>query len=103
MGRLIPLAVTRPRRVLVAAGVLFVIAAVIGVPVTGTLGSSSQDFEDPASQYERTNAAITAATGQSPYYNVVALLSAQRDIRTDAAAQHAATSLTALLATQHGF
>jgi uncharacterized membrane protein YdfJ with MMPL/SSD domain len=101
--RLRMLATNRPRRVLLGAGVLFVIAAVVGLPVTGTLGSSSQDFEDPASQYERANAAITAATGQSPYYNVVALLSGQRDIRTDAAAQHAATSLTALLATQHGF
>ena len=97
------LATNRPRRVLAAAGVLFVIAAVVGLPVTGTLGSSSQDFEDPASQYERTNAAITAATGQSPYYNVVALLSGRHDIRTDTAAQHAARSLTALLAIQHGF
>jgi uncharacterized membrane protein YdfJ with MMPL/SSD domain len=103
MKRLSGLAVTRSRRVLVAAGVLFVIAAVLGVPVTGTLGSSSGDFQDPASQYERTNAAITAATGQSPYYNVIALLSGQRDVRTDAAAQHAAARLAALLAAQHGF
>ena len=91
------------RRVLAAAGALFVIAAVLGVPVTGTLGSSSRDFEDPASQYERTNAAITAATGQSPYYNVAALVSGRRDIRTDTAAQRAVMGLTALLATQHGF
>ncbi len=66
--RLTTLAINRPRRVLVGAGVLFVIAAAIGVPVTGKLGSSSQDFQDPASQYERTNAAIRTATGQSPYY-----------------------------------
>jgi uncharacterized membrane protein YdfJ with MMPL/SSD domain len=103
MGRLTTLAVNRPRRVLVAAGVLFVIAAVIGLPVTGTLGSSSQDFQDPASQYERTNAAIQAATGQNPYYNVIALLGGQRDIRTDTAARHAAGSLAALLAAQRGF
>jgi uncharacterized membrane protein YdfJ with MMPL/SSD domain len=103
MGRLTTLAVNRPRRVLAAAGVLFVIAAVIGVPVTGTLGSSSQDFQDPASQYERTNAAIQAATGQNPYYNVIALLGAQRDIRTDTAARHAAGSLAALLAARRGF
>ena len=45
--RLTTLAINRPRRVLVGAGVLFVIAAVLGVPVTGTLGSSSQDFQDP--------------------------------------------------------
>src|ERR1700678_2478919 len=103
MGRLTTLAVNRPRRVLVAAGVLFVIAAVIGLPVTGTLGSSSQDFQDPASQYERTNAAIQAATGQNPYYNVIALLGGQRDIRTDTAARPAAGSLAALLAAQRGF
>jgi uncharacterized membrane protein YdfJ with MMPL/SSD domain len=103
IGRLTILATQRPRRVLLAAGVLFVIAAVLGVPVTGTLGSSSQDFESSASQYERTNTAITAATGQSAYYNVVALLSAPRDIRTDTAAQHATTSIAALLAAQHGF
>jgi uncharacterized membrane protein YdfJ with MMPL/SSD domain len=103
MKRLSGLAVSHSRRVLIAAGVLFVIAAVLGVPVTGTLGSSSEDFQDPASQYERTNATITAATGQSPYYNVIALLSGQRDVRVDAAAQHAAVRLAALLATQHGF
>jgi uncharacterized membrane protein YdfJ with MMPL/SSD domain len=103
MRGLAGLAVSRSRRVLVAAGVLFVIAAVLGVPVTGTLGSSSEDFQDPASQYERTNAAITAATGQSPYYNVVALLGGRRDVRTDATAQRAAVRLAALLAAQHGF
>jgi uncharacterized membrane protein YdfJ with MMPL/SSD domain len=97
------LATDRPRRVLIGACVLFVVAAVLGVPVTGTLGSSSEDFQDPASQYERTNAAITTATGQSPYYNVVALLSGRRDVRADVVAQRAAAGLTALLAAQHGF
>jgi uncharacterized membrane protein YdfJ with MMPL/SSD domain len=103
IGRLTTLAVGRPRRVLMVAGVVFVIAAVLGVPVTGMLGSSSKDFQDPSSQEERTDAAITAATGQSPYYNVIALLSARRDIRSDPAAQRAAMRLTALLAAQHGF
>jgi hypothetical protein len=64
--RLTVLATARPWRVLAEAGVLFVIAAALGTPVTGMLGSSMQDFEDPASQYERTNAAIQAATGQNP-------------------------------------
>ena len=72
--RLTMLAVAWPRRVLAGAGVLFVIAVALGTPVTGMLGSSAQDFEDPASQYERTNAAIQAATRQNPYYNVAALL-----------------------------
>ena len=66
IGRLTTLATNRTRRVLVAAGVLFVIAAVLGLPVTGMLGSSAQDFEDPASQYERTNAAIRPRRGRTP-------------------------------------
>jgi uncharacterized membrane protein YdfJ with MMPL/SSD domain len=97
------LAVARPRHVLAGAGVLFVVAAALGTPVTGMLGSSVQDFEDPASQYERTNAAIEAATRQNPYYNVTALLHGRRDMRTDTAAQNAAGTLAVLLARQHGF
>ena len=103
MGRLTTLATNRPRRVLAAAGVLFVIAAVLGLPVTGMLGSSAQDFEDPASQYERTNAAIQAATGQIPYYNVAVLLRSRRELKTGAAAQDALGTLAPLLAGQHGF
>ena len=104
------LATNRPRRMLAAAGVLFVIAAVLGVPVTGKLGSSSQDFQDPASQEERTNAAIEAATGQSPYYDVAVLVGGRRDDgadvtarHVDTAARHGAAVLATLLAAQHGF
>ncbi|MGD1056094.1 MAG: MMPL family transporter [Solirubrobacteraceae bacterium] len=103
IGRLALLATTHTRRVLLAAGVMFVVAAVLGAPVTGTLGSSSQDFEDPASQYERTNAAITAATGQSAYYNLAALLRASTNIQSNKTAQQATTTLATLLATQRGF
>jgi len=103
MGRLTTLATNRPRRVLAVAGVLFVIAAVLGLPVTGMLGSSAQDFEDPASQYERTNAAIQAATGQNPYYNVAVLLRSRHELRTGTAAQDALGTLVPLLAGQHGF
>ena len=88
---------------LTGAAVLFAIAVVLGTPVTGTLGSSVQDFEDPASQYERTNAAIQAATGQNPYYNVAALLRSSRAIATDPAAQGAVKTLVALLSREHGF
>ena len=104
-GRLTKLATDRPRRVLVAAGVLFVIAAVLGLPVTGMLGSSAQDFEDPASQYERTNAAIQAATRQNPYYNVAVLLRGGREPGAGAAARKDAAfeTLVPLLARQHGF
>jgi uncharacterized membrane protein YdfJ with MMPL/SSD domain len=95
--------VGRPRRVLVAAAVLFAVAAVLGLPVTGTLGSSSKDFQNPASEEERTDAAITAATGQAPYDNVDVLLRGRREIVEDPAAQHAAGVVMGLLAGQPGF
>jgi uncharacterized membrane protein YdfJ with MMPL/SSD domain len=95
--------VGRPRRVLVAAAVLFVLAAVLGLPVTGTLGSSSKDFQNPASEEERTDTAITAATGQAPYDNVDVLLRVRREIVEDPAAQHATGVLMGLLAAQPGF
>jgi uncharacterized membrane protein YdfJ with MMPL/SSD domain len=101
--RLTRLATSRPRRVLAGAAALFVIAAVIGGPVTGMLGSTGKDFEDPASQYERTNAAIEAATGQNAYYNVAVLLRVRRVVGTNTAARDGAGTLAALLAAQHGF
>lgn len=102
VGRFTMLVIAHPRRVLAGAGVLFVIAAALGTPVTGMLGSSAQDFEDPASQYERTNAAIQAATGQLPYYNVAVLLRSRGDIRTDTAARGAVGAFVARLSGQHG-
>jgi uncharacterized membrane protein YdfJ with MMPL/SSD domain len=100
---LVILAVERPRRVLALAGSLFVLAAVLGLPVAGTLGSTVKDFQDPASQYERTNAAISAATDQNAFYNVAVTLRAAREIGSDPRAQRAASTLAALLAAQHGF
>ena len=101
--RLARLATRRPQRVLVAAGALFLLVAVLGVPVTGMLGSSSHDFQDPGSQYERTDAAISAATGQTPYFNVDALIDAQQNIAVDPAAQRAVGKVAAVLAAQRGF
>jgi len=103
IGRLVILAVERRRRVLLAAGVLFVIAAAIGLPVAGVLGSTAQDFQSPASEYERTNAAITAATGQNAFYNVAVLLRSPHELGADVSAQRAASTLATLLALQHGF
>jgi RND superfamily putative drug exporter len=103
IDRLVILAVERPRRVLAVAGSLFAVAAVLGLPVAGMLGSSAKDFQDPASQFERTNSAIAAATGQNAFYNVAVTLRATRDIYSDPGAQQAASTLAALLAAQHGF
>lgn len=103
MRRLSALATGHPRRVLLAAGALFLVAAVLGAPVTGLLGSSSEDFQDPASQYERTNDALRAATGQIPYFNVAVLLRGRRPVGSDPAEQHGAVRLAALLSVQTGF
>lgn len=96
IGACVRLATGKPKRVLVAAGVVFVVAVLLGAPVTGMLGSSSKDYQDPASQYERANAAIRAATKQQPLYNVAVLLRAGRDIRADARAQRATRTLATL-------
>jgi uncharacterized membrane protein YdfJ with MMPL/SSD domain len=97
------LATLRPRRVLLAAGVAFLLAAGLGAPVTGMLGSSEEDFQDPASQYERANDAIRAATGQNPYFNVVVLLHGAHPVSGDLAEQRTATTIALLLAAQRGF
>jgi RND superfamily putative drug exporter len=82
---------------------MFLLAAVLGGPVVSILKSENTDFQDPASQYERTNAAIAAATGQNAYYNVVVLLRDSRGVRSDAAAVRVTGTLASLLASQHGF
>ncbi len=87
---------------LAAAGALFVIAAVLGAPVTGMLRSSSQDFQDPGAPYERVNATVRAATGQTPYYDLVALVEGRREIPTDAAAQSAIGTVAAQLSGRPG-
>jgi RND superfamily putative drug exporter len=101
IARLTTLATTRPRRVLAAAAALFLLAAVIGLPVTGVLGSSPQSFEDPSSQFERTYAEVRAATGQNPEFNVLAVLRGSHELTTDVAAQRATRTLAGLIAGQH--
>jgi len=97
------LAGRHPRRILLAAGVLFLIAATIGGPVTSMLGSDGSDFQDPSSQNERTNRAVTAATHQIAYYNVVALLHSERLVAKDAHTQRALAELARRLSAQRGF
>lgn len=98
IDRLAGLATGRPRRMLLAAGALFVAAVAFGAPVTGMLGSSNKDYQDPASQYERANAAIGSATGQNPYFNVAVLVRGARTID-----EHAVRTVAKLLAAEHGF
>jgi putative drug exporter of the RND superfamily len=93
----------RPKSVLVAAGVAFLVAAALGGPTVGTLTSSSQDFQDPASQYERANSLIRRATGEAPYFGVAAVLDSERDFRTDRGARRAIRHVGALFEHQRGF
>jgi uncharacterized membrane protein YdfJ with MMPL/SSD domain len=101
--RLTRLATCRPRRVLTAGVVAFLLAAVFGGPVTGMLGSSGRDFQDPTSQYERTNTAIARATGQDSYEEVIALLRAPTRIAPHTASGRAVETVAALLRAQRGF
>jgi RND superfamily putative drug exporter len=97
------LATNRTRRVLAVAVGLFLLAAVFGAPVTGMLDSSGRDFQDPASQYERANTAITHATGQDSFYEVIALLRGPTRIGAHAASGRAVETVAALLGAQRGF
>lgn len=103
MRLLCRIATRRPRRALAAAGVAFVLAVAFGAPVTGMLRSSSTDFQDPASQFERTNAAIESATKQTALYNLVVLLRSTHQIRLDRSAQAAISTVAGLISAQRGF
>ena len=103
MTRLARSAARRPRRTLAAAAALLALAAVLGVPVTGMLGSDSNEFQAPGSQYERANAAIRAATGQSPFFGVAALLRGRDRLASEPATRSPASALARMLRTQRGF
>ena len=103
IDRLAALANDRTRRVLVVAGVVFLVAAAVGVPVVTTLKSASSDFQDPHAQNQQVLRAIERATGQSAEYGVAALVPAARDVRADPAAANGARRVAALLAAQPGF
>jgi uncharacterized membrane protein YdfJ with MMPL/SSD domain len=103
MNRFTGLATGHPRRVLVLAGIVFLLAAALGGPVAGVLKGRSQDFHDPHDQSLQTKAAIQRATGQSPDYGVAAVLKSTGDARTDPGAARTTARLASLLAAQKGF
>jgi putative drug exporter of the RND superfamily len=94
---------SRPRRVLACAAVLALISAALGAPAITALKSSSGDFQDPSSQYERANTMVHKASGLAPYYGVAALMSGTRPVATDPIAQRAVESMGRLLSHQRGF
>ncbi len=103
ISKLADLAVTRSRRILIASGVLFMLAAVLGGPVVSILKSENSDFQDPASQNQQVLRAIEHATGQTATYGVVALVPSSGDARVDVAAQRQSARVAALLSAQPGF
>jgi uncharacterized membrane protein YdfJ with MMPL/SSD domain len=108
IARLLSLATEHTRRVLIGAGVLFLLTAVLGTPVVSILKSESSDFQDPAAQNQQALRAIERATGGSAGFGVAALVptdqrSASGDVRTNPAAAMGAARVAALLSRQPGF
>ncbi len=91
------------RRVLIGAGIVFVVAAAIGAPIVTILKSESSDFQNPHAENQQVLRAIEHATGQSAYYGVAVLVSSPTDVRSDAAAQALSARAVALLSRQPGY
>ena len=91
------------RRVLIGAGVLFLLAAAFGAPVTTILKSSNTDFQNPSAENQRVNKAIERATGQRAAYGVVALVTSAGNVQTNRTAQLQAAHVAKLLSAQPGF
>jgi uncharacterized membrane protein YdfJ with MMPL/SSD domain len=91
------------RRVLIGAGVVFLIAAAIGAPIVTILKSESSDFQNPHAENQQVLREIEHATGQSAYYGVAVLISSPTDVRTDSAAQAQAAHVVVSLSRQSGF
>jgi RND superfamily putative drug exporter len=97
------LAMGRSRRILIVAGIVFLVAAAIGAPVVTILKSENSDFQDPASQNQQVLKTIEHATGQTATFGLVALVPSAGDARSDLAAQRESAHVLALLAAQPGF
>jgi uncharacterized membrane protein YdfJ with MMPL/SSD domain len=65
--------IRRPRRILIGAFVLFIVAAVLGGPVAGQLDSAN-GFEDPGSQSVAARKAIQRASGLDSAPGVIAVV-----------------------------
>jgi uncharacterized membrane protein YdfJ with MMPL/SSD domain len=103
IARLSALAAGPPRRVLLGAGVLFLVAAAFGAPVTTILKSSNTDFQNPSAENQQVEKMIARATGQRAAYGVAALVPSSGEVRTNRAAQLEAAHVASMLAAQPGF
>jgi uncharacterized membrane protein YdfJ with MMPL/SSD domain len=102
-SRLLSLATAHTRRVLIVAGIVFLLAAAFGAPVVSILKSASSDFQDPHAQNQLALSAIERATGQSAGFGVAALVPSGADVRSHHAAGAGAAHVAALLSKQPGF
>jgi len=73
LDRLATHAATRPKRILAAAFVLFLVAGVFGGPVAGLL-STGDDFSDPGSQSSAARERLEQATGREAGPAIIAVV-----------------------------
>jgi uncharacterized membrane protein YdfJ with MMPL/SSD domain len=87
MTRLAAFVNRRAKRILIVAGLFFVVAGVVGGPVAGLLSAEDEDFQDPGAQNIVASERLRAAGGGGEEAGLVALLSPGGDVRTDPAAR----------------
>ena len=75
LERLANLSCSRPRRMAVLGGLLFVVVGVLGGPAPGSFNASNA-FDDPGSQATRAREQIERATGEGADAGVIALVRA---------------------------
>ncbi len=94
--RLADLACRRPRRLLLAAGLFVAVCGIFGGPVAAKLSATSKNLEDSSSESIRARTLIEQRSGVSPEVGLIALVRANKDIRSPsvrARVQRLATSI----------
>ncbi len=87
MTRLAAFVNRRARRIVIVAGLFFVVAAMAGGPVVGQLSAEDEDFQDPDAQNIVASERLVAAGGGREEAGLVALFSPGGDVQTDPSAR----------------
>jgi uncharacterized membrane protein YdfJ with MMPL/SSD domain len=87
MSRLADFVNRRAKRILIVAGIFFVVATVVGGPVAGQLSAEDNDFQDPGADNVVASERIAAAQGDRGDPGLVALVAPGGDVRSDPAAR----------------
>jgi uncharacterized membrane protein YdfJ with MMPL/SSD domain len=87
MTRLAAFINRRAKRILIVAGLFFLVAGAIGGPVAGQLSAEDEDFQDPDAENIVASERLAAAQGGREDAGLVALLSPGGDVRADPAAR----------------